>query len=216
MRKRSKKRSREALANRRKKQILSAAIELFSKHGFYETEIDSIAGAAGVSKGTIYNYFDDKHALFMAAIERSLDLLAGRISDATRGIEDPVSKLEAAMQAYLAFFQSNGSIYRILFLHRSKHRNAMELRFMKKYLSHLSLFEDILAEGIERRAFRQVDVRVTSFAIAGVVHALYHQWRIEGERGRVRGNITPIRHLVFNGLVIGNLQPPEPEPASPA
>jgi len=41
-----------------------------------------------------------------------------------------------------------------------------ELRFTEKYLSHFQLFEDILTEGIERKAFKRVDVHITSFGVS--------------------------------------------------
>jgi TetR/AcrR family fatty acid metabolism transcriptional regulator len=209
-------RNREALADRRRKQILTAAVRLFAKHGFHETEIDSIAKGAGVSKGTIYNYFDDKRALFMAAIEWGFELLAARIGTAVGVVEDPVRKLETAMQTYLSFFQSNGNLYRLLFLHRGAYRDATELRSMKRHIAHLSLFEGILTEGIERGAFRRIDVRVGSFAIAGIIHAHYHQWRIEGKGRKLLGDVSPVKNLVFSGLVIRNVTRPEHETAPPA
>ena len=63
-------------ADARRGQILAAATELFSRYGFHETEVEAIAKVAGVSKGTIYNYFADKHALFMEAVESGIEKLS--------------------------------------------------------------------------------------------------------------------------------------------
>lgn len=49
--------------------ILEAAKTLFLKNGFEGTSMDAIAGAAGVSKLTVYNHFQDKENLFYATIE---------------------------------------------------------------------------------------------------------------------------------------------------
>jgi len=43
-------RGASARADGRTSQILAAAVELFSKHGFYETGVEDIANAAGISK----------------------------------------------------------------------------------------------------------------------------------------------------------------------
>jgi AcrR family transcriptional regulator len=44
--------------------ILNGAMQEFLKHGYAATSVDRIAAAAGVSKATIYNHFQDKQALF--------------------------------------------------------------------------------------------------------------------------------------------------------
>ena len=55
--------------------IIQSAIECFSKNGFDRTRMDEISLLADLSKGTLYNYFDNKEDLFHAICEDSLDLL---------------------------------------------------------------------------------------------------------------------------------------------
>lgn len=58
---------------RRRKQdrpaeILTAALKTFSSKGFAATKLDEVAKEAGVSKGTLYLYFEGKEALFKAVV----------------------------------------------------------------------------------------------------------------------------------------------------
>jgi len=50
--------------------ILQGAIKEFLVHGFAATTMDGVAATAGVSKTTVYSYFQDKESLFLALIER--------------------------------------------------------------------------------------------------------------------------------------------------
>ena len=50
--------------------ILSGAMKQFLIHGFAATSMDRVATAAGVSKATVYNHFQDKKALFNALVRR--------------------------------------------------------------------------------------------------------------------------------------------------
>lgn len=50
--------------------ILKGAMQEFLKHGFAATTMDKVTAAAGVSKTTVYSYFQDKEKLFIALIER--------------------------------------------------------------------------------------------------------------------------------------------------
>lgn len=50
-------------------EIIEAGLLEFAKNGYAATRLDDVAKRAGVAKGTIYRYFDDKQALFLAAVQ---------------------------------------------------------------------------------------------------------------------------------------------------
>lgn len=52
--------------------ILQGAMQEFLKNGFAATTMDKVTAAAGVSKTTVYSYFQDKEKLFIALIERTI------------------------------------------------------------------------------------------------------------------------------------------------
>lgn len=53
-------------------ELLAAALELFVERGYNATRLDDVAARAGVSKGTLYLYYDNKEALFKAVVENSI------------------------------------------------------------------------------------------------------------------------------------------------
>ena len=53
-------------------ELMAAALELFVEKGFAGTRLDDVAARAGVSKGTLYLYFDSKEALFKAVIQEGI------------------------------------------------------------------------------------------------------------------------------------------------
>lgn len=53
-------------------EILDAALAVFAQKGFAATKLDDIAARAGITKGTIYLYFDSKQALFEALARQSV------------------------------------------------------------------------------------------------------------------------------------------------
>ena len=54
----------------RRLEILDAATVVFSEKGFHAATLDEVAEAAGVSKGSIYNYFDSKESMIDALSEQ--------------------------------------------------------------------------------------------------------------------------------------------------
>lgn len=65
-------------------EILSAALQVFADKGFMATRLDEVAKAAGVSKGTLYLYFENKEALFKAVVN---EFVLPRISQAEQEAE---------------------------------------------------------------------------------------------------------------------------------
>jgi len=56
---------------RTREQIVDAALQLFAAQGFHETLVDDIAGAADVSRATLYQYFESKDELFVELAEEA-------------------------------------------------------------------------------------------------------------------------------------------------
>jgi AcrR family transcriptional regulator len=55
---------REEKSERSRRQVLDAALQLFSRSGYRATSVRNIADAAGVSTGNVYHHFPDKEAIF--------------------------------------------------------------------------------------------------------------------------------------------------------
>lgn len=49
-------------------EIIEAALQLFVERGYAATRLEDIARAAGISKGSLYRYFENKEALFKAMV----------------------------------------------------------------------------------------------------------------------------------------------------
>src|SRR5579871_3539090 len=71
----------------RRRQILSGAKRVFAARGYHETNISHICDDLGIARGTLYQYFDSKKAVFAAIVE---DLLE-RVSAVVR--EEPAPQL---------------------------------------------------------------------------------------------------------------------------
>ena len=72
-----KKRGSGARAEIRRAEILKAAFEVFSEHGFAQARLDEVARRAGIAKGTIYLYFSDKEALFVELLRETAQPVLG-------------------------------------------------------------------------------------------------------------------------------------------
>ncbi|HXH95510.1 MAG TPA: TetR/AcrR family transcriptional regulator [Thermoanaerobaculia bacterium] len=60
---------REEKSERSRRQVLDAALQLFSHQGFRATTVREIAEAAGVSTGNVYHHFPDKESIFRTLLD---------------------------------------------------------------------------------------------------------------------------------------------------
>jgi TetR/AcrR family transcriptional regulator, repressor for uid operon len=122
--------------------IIQSAIECFSKNGFDRTRMDAISLMADLSKGTLYNYFENKEDLFNAICEDGLDLLKIQLDQLfTKNKNDLISNAELFYENFQkiqkegrakVFFEAlsestrNSKLQKILFNHRLKIYKVVE------------------------------------------------------------------------------------------
>jgi AcrR family transcriptional regulator len=70
----------DAYMEKRRSQILDAAITCISDQGWNRTTIDSVAAAAGLSKGALYVHFANKRALLVGLLERNIEEIEANAS----------------------------------------------------------------------------------------------------------------------------------------
>jgi AcrR family transcriptional regulator len=75
----------------RPQELLDAALQVFAAHGYRNTRLEEVAEAAGVTKGTIYHYFDTKEELLLGVIDHYQARAFGRIEEVLKGNQGPVS-----------------------------------------------------------------------------------------------------------------------------
>lgn len=88
----------------RPSEILAAALKAFSIKGFAATKLDSVAKEAGVSKGTLYLYFESKEALFKAVVT---EFVLPQIEKAEEQAEQYNGSIKSLMSQLLVQWQEN-------------------------------------------------------------------------------------------------------------
>ena len=83
--------------------IFEAATACFERFGLRRTTMDEIAEAAGVSRKTVYNYFDNKNSLISEVIEREARRVA---TEARERIPAELSPAELVVEAELALLDA--------------------------------------------------------------------------------------------------------------
>ncbi len=100
----------------RREAIVDAAEVIILKRGFEEATMDEIAEQAELSKGTLYLYFKNKTALYLAIYERGSRMLNGIFSKILMSDRTGIELTRAIGENYLKFVREN-PIYFNAFIH---------------------------------------------------------------------------------------------------
>jgi TetR/AcrR family transcriptional regulator, transcriptional repressor for nem operon len=82
-----------------RQQLLAKSGRHAKKHGFAASGVDALAGAAGLTTGSLYKHFDNKNALFSALIEAEILRTTQRFSDIPKG---DIEAILLAIDSYLS------------------------------------------------------------------------------------------------------------------
>ncbi|MFL6721006.1 MAG: TetR/AcrR family transcriptional regulator [Sphingomonas sp.] len=91
-------------ADERPREICAAALDVFADKGFAAAKLDDIARRAGVSKGTLYLYFNDKQELFRAVVRAAVVPNIDVMTSAFASVDAPFA---ATVTMLLARFAEN-------------------------------------------------------------------------------------------------------------
>jgi AcrR family transcriptional regulator len=89
--------------NAKRRQIMDGARPVFLAHGFDAASMGEIARQAGVSKGTLYVYFDSKEALFEAIVEEECRAQAEQVFALDPDDHDVEAVLTRLGRAYVRY-----------------------------------------------------------------------------------------------------------------
>jgi AcrR family transcriptional regulator len=92
---------RLAKAAARRDAIIDAALDEFSSRGFAAARLDDVARRAGVAKGTIYLYFEDKESLFQELIRTKMTPVVGALEQAFAGELPLRAVVDQAIEVFL-------------------------------------------------------------------------------------------------------------------
>ena len=175
MSQRKRKEAKRLTKEQREAQILDAATKIFASKGFRAATTREIAAAAGVSEGTIYNYFDSKYDLLIAMSQR-LALESLQQLDQLPPQEDVRAYVTALVRDRFELLTKNMDLIRALMpevLVDDELRQAYVEQVLSPALYYLgAIIENRTRAGV----FRNVDTHVVGRAMIGAVMSFGYLW----------------------------------------
>ncbi len=187
--------------------IYAAAVRVFAEKGFANTTMQDIARAAGVGKGTIYQYVKSKEDLFYevflwinreagAALRVGIEALAGspvaRLKALNRTVIDAVTAMKPIYGLFLDFWSASAT---------PALRERFKAAFREFYDDYRGIAAAVIKEGVAAGIFRNdLDIEAVCAALVGMWDALGLQaWFDEDFRLDLAGN--EFMRVFIDGLI---------------
>jgi AcrR family transcriptional regulator len=185
----------------RREQIVLAAIKVFSKKGFHRATLRDLSKEIGISHGNIYDYVASKEDIFFLIHQYIADLIDSELTEVAKEIDDPVEKLRQLVKSEFNFISQWEDA--ILLLYQEGHVLGKDYlhNLLKRERDHVSKYEAVLQECIERNVLRPCNVRVMANFIKVMIDSLaLKRWDLRGH-----GSYPEIEEcfmdFMFNGLM---------------
>ena len=155
-----------------RRQILSAARELFVDQGYENVSMRKIANKIEYSPTTIYLYFKDKADLLDSVCKETLLSLLNTLDLLKRDKIDPVEVLRKSGKAYVEFGLKYPQDYKLTFVVRPQFQKGLGLQEGSVGERVFDYLRAMVSECIRQERFRQVDVEITGQALWSAVHGV--------------------------------------------
>ncbi len=130
----------------RRRQLLSAAQEVFVSHGYHSAAMDEIAERAGVSKPVLYQHFPGKLELYLALLDESVDQLAATMRDALASTTENRQRVIATFGAFFDFVAGEGESFRLVFESDLSNEPAVRARLERILQACAEIISQIIRE----------------------------------------------------------------------
>ncbi len=147
--------------------LLAAATTIFAEHGFRQTDVQWVADALGVGKGTVYRRFASKEALFLAAVDRGMRHLIAGINEGLEGIDDPIAIIAESVRLYLAFFDAHPEVLELIIQERAEFKDRSKPTYFVHRDANIDPWRALVAQLV-------ADGRVRDLQVDTVLDVLSH------------------------------------------
>lgn len=192
----------------RPQELLAAALDLFVEHGYAATRLEDVARRAGVSKGTLYLYFENKEELFKAVVRESIVPAIGDAEEYIASFEGPSAELLrwviATWWERIGASKASG-ISKLLMAEASNFPDLAQF-YRDEVISRASaMISGMLERGVARGEFKPMDINVaTQVLIAPVLMLMLWKHSVGPCDQRIlepQAYLAQLTDMVLHGLL---------------
>ncbi len=197
---------REREKERQRREMLEAALSLFSDRGYHNVTMHEIADKAEFAIGTLYKYFKNKEDLYRALLLETADEFRTEIRKALEEQEDEIDKFRSFVRTKADLFRLHLPLIRLYFSETYGEsfnlKSGLESEVRKRHDETLQALAAIFEIGMKKKRFKRIaDPYSLAIALDGITTAFLFQWIEAPESRPFPEDPDAILDILFKGLV---------------
>jgi TetR/AcrR family transcriptional regulator, fatty acid metabolism regulator protein len=164
-----------------RQRILDAALNIFSRKGYYDTRMDEIVDEASTSKGSIYFHFPNKEKLFIALVDQFADVLERNVTTVIEAESQGMARVKIALESVLDTFGKYRRPAKILLVQAVGLGSVFENKRMEVTDRFAELIQTYLDEAVAVGDIQAVDTEVVAHAWMGAIYNIIIKWVYTGD-----------------------------------
>ncbi len=187
--------------NRRRGDIVRAAVKVFAERGYFAARMREVAEAAGVADGTVYLYFKGKEDLLASILEEHAEAFLVRARRDAPAEMEPGIRLRHVIERHLASLENDRALAHVFQIELRHTRRFLRRVARGKVSEYLRLLQEIVADGAARGVFRSdIPADMAARAIFGAVDELVTSWVLSTRPTPLASRAEPLVSLFLEGL----------------
>jgi len=185
----------------KQKGVLEAALRVMTRQGVESFSMDDVAEEAGVSKGTLYNYFSNKDELVHATIEHATYPLEEEIEQLFKYDLTPLQKIQFYFSRILSYFDNNEELFRVLlFLRESAQFEKYQKYQSEKHQIYIQKVADVLEDGMDLGQIKRLDPVKTAAIILECTISIISQRTQMADLSPIEEDVQLISEIILRGI----------------
>lgn len=162
----------EAPRERRKNEIINAAIKIFSEKGFYKTKVKDITDVLDMSTGTFYIYFNTKEDVFLEAIDGVVKAILGNAAQAIKNEPDLIMRTLIRGQVFFEKYSQYSEILNQLRAEMTKDSTWFQERVKDIYRQLTKPIIKEIIDAVDQGLIRKIDPDLLAYALTGLIETM--------------------------------------------
>ena len=190
------------LQDRRKEQIMSAALSVVVAKGYDQSRMDDIVEKSQLSKGAIYWYYKSKEEVYLSLVDYWFLQYRSGVVDTLQQQESASDQLKALFGFFIEQFDKNPAAFKLLveFWRLAGLNPDFNAKLQQIYSDFLEYIIEIIKVGVANGEFKNVEPRITALSILINIEGI--NWFTLFDKSGVEAHeyIDTISNFILNGL----------------
>lgn len=192
------------LTEKRRGQIIEAAMKVFSEKGLEKARVDDIVDESGLSKGAVYWYFKSKDEIIQAAFDQFFDFDQQGLKLL---VHQPGTTRERLLAYSLMMVHNVAQIYSLLplayqFYAAATRQSLMQNSFQRYYTAYNDLLSQMLRQGMERGELKPVNEEAVATQLTAIMEGMILLWVLHGASFDAEQFVRDMIDTLFDGLAV--------------